>query len=377
MPKNGPPLKSDEVAVLRAWIESGATWPEGVILRERPAADSDWWSLRPLERPELPSLTIEDATIARTPVDRFVLAMLRDKGLAPSREASRRVLIRRLYFDLIGLPPRPGEIEAFESDQSPDAYEQLVDRLLNSPQYGERWARHWLDVVHYGETHGYDKDQPRPHAWPYRDYVIRSLNADKPYSQFVREQLAGDVFAPETVDGITALGFIAAGPWDLIGHAEVPETKIDGQIARNLDRDDMVVNTLNTFCSATVQCARCHAHKFDPVSQLDYYRLQAVFAALDRANRTFDGRPEIGRRRGELMAQQRQTQQQLDAFEAQVREAAGPRLSEIATRLDSLSQQERAGFRAPPEHGYHSAIVAAPDVEKWVQLDLGSEVAIA
>jgi len=377
MPKNGPPLNPDEVAVLRDWIAAGATWPESVTLRERPAADNDWWSLRPLVRPSMPEVSGEDAGVVRTPVDRFILSRLRANGLSPSREADRRTLIRRLSFDLIGLPPRPEEIAAFESDSAPNAYERLVDRLLNSPQYGERWARHWLDVVHYGETHGYDKDQPRPHAWPYRDYVIRAFNADKPYAQFVREQLAGDVFAPDTVDGVTALGFIAAGPWDQIGHAEVPETKIDGKIARNLDRDDMVVNTFNTFCSATVQCARCHAHKFDPVSQVDYYRLQAVFAALDRANRTFDSQPEVGRRRVELLAQQRENQQQLDALETKVREHAGPRLIEIATRLEALAQQEQSGFRAPPEHGYHSAIAPRDDVEKWVQLDLGKEFSIA
>ncbi|MDX1965984.1 MAG: DUF1553 domain-containing protein [Planctomycetaceae bacterium] len=377
MPKNGPPLQPEEVAVLRDWIAAGAIWPEGFSLKERPAADKDWWSLRPLARPTVPEVAVEDAPLVRTPIDRFVLARLRAQGLSLSREADRRTLIRRLSFDLIGLPPRPDAIAAFESDPAPDAYERLVDRLLSSPQYGERWARHWLDVVHYGETHGYDKDQPRPQAWPYRDYVIRAFNDDKPYAQFVREQLAGDVFAPETVDGITALGFIAAGPWDQIGHAEVPETKIDGKIARNLDRDDMVVNTLNTFCSTTVQCARCHAHKFDPVSQVDYYRLQAVFAALDRANRTFDSQPEIGRRRSELLAEQRATRQQLEQLETQVRELAGPRLVEIATRLESLAQQERTGFRAPPEHGYHSAIAPRDDVEKWVQLDLGKEAAIS
>ena len=203
-------------------------------------------------------------------------------------------MIRRLSFDLIGLPPSLEDIDAFVGDPAPDAYERLVDRLLASPQHGERWARHWLDVVHYGDTHGYDKDQPRPNAWPYRDYVIRAFNADKPYGRFVSEQVAGDVLYPDTVDGITAIGFIAAGPWDLIGHAEVPETKIDGKIARHLDRDDMVANTINTFVSLTVQCAQCHNHKFDPIRQEDYYRLQAVFAALDRADRPYHTDPAVG-----------------------------------------------------------------------------------
>lgn len=152
--------------------------------------------------------------------------------------------------------------------------------MLASPQYGERWARHWLDAVHFGETHGYDKDKLRLNAWPYRDYVIRSLNADKPYGRFVSEQLAGDMLFPGTPEGIEALGFIASGPWDFIGHAEVPESKIDGRVARHLDRDDMVANTANTFLSMTVQCAQCHNHKFDPILQTDYYGMQAVLQRL-------------------------------------------------------------------------------------------------
>src|SRR5206468_12773189 len=194
------------------------------------------------------------------------------KGMAPSPEADRRTLIRRLTYDLHGLPPTPEEIDAFLHDRRADAYDHLVDRLLMSPQYGERWARHWLDVVHYGDTHGYDKDQPRSNAWPYRDYVIRAFNEDKAYSRFVQEQVAGDVLFPYTRDGIEALGFIAAGPWDLIGHAELPEPKIDGRIARHLDRDGMVANAANTFLSLTVQCAQCHDHKLDPIPQRDDFR---------------------------------------------------------------------------------------------------------
>src|SRR5207302_11327682 len=145
----------------------------------------------------------------------------RDAGIQRAPEADRTTLIRRLSFDLIGHPPDPADVEALAADADPLAYERLVDRLLASPHYGERWARHWLAVVHYGETHGYDKDQPRFNAWPYRDYVIRSFNHDKPYWRFVQEQVAGDVLFPGTVDGIEALGFLAAGPWDFIGHVEV------------------------------------------------------------------------------------------------------------------------------------------------------------
>ena len=178
------------------------------------------------------------------PIDHFIRKALSEKGLSPSPEADRRTLIRRLYFDLIGLPPTPEEVDAFAARMpTPTPTRSWSTGCSPSPHYGERWARHWLDVVHYGDTHGYDKDKPRPNAWPYRDYVIRALNDDKPYARFVQEQVAGDVLFPGTVDGIEALGFLAAGPWDFIGHAELPETKIDGKIARHLDRDDMVANT--------------------------------------------------------------------------------------------------------------------------------------
>jgi mono/diheme cytochrome c family protein len=296
MPPTGDRLTAAQVATLRAWVEQGADWPADGSAAADPA---DWWSLRPVVRPPVPAA---DPKWGRTPIDAFVLAKLRGKGLAPSPEADRRTLIRRLSFDLIGLPPTPEEVEAFETDPAPDAYERLVDRLLASPHHGERWARHWLDVVHFGETHGYDKDQPRPNAWPYRDYVIRAFNEDKPYARFVKEQIAGDVLYPGTADGVEALGFLSAGPWDFIGHVELPESKIDGKVARHLDRDDVVATTATTFLGLTAQCAQCHNHKFDPITQEDYYRLQAVFAAIDRADKAFDADPAVAARRADLTA---------------------------------------------------------------------------
>lgn len=366
MPPKGERLTAEQVGVLRAWIDQGAEWPGSASGDPR-----DWWSLRPLRRPPLPTLSPDDEARARNPVDRFILSKLREKGLAPSPEADRRTLIRRLYFDLIGLPPTPEDIEAFAQDPAVDAYERLVDRLLASPAYGERWARHWLDVVHYGDTHGYDKDQPRPNAWPYRDYVIHSFNSDKPYGRFVQEQVAGDVLFPGTVDGVTALGFIAAGPWDLIGHVELPETKIDGKVARHLDRDDMVANTINTFASLTVQCAQCHNHKFDPISQEEYYRLQAVFAALDRADRPYFTDPAAARRYAELSAERADLRKRKAELDAKVNELGGPALAEFDKKIAA----NKPG--APkPEYGYHSQIEPKPDRVKWVQVDLGRSVAL-
>ncbi|HND55181.1 MAG TPA: DUF1549 domain-containing protein, partial [Pirellulaceae bacterium] len=268
-------------------------------------------------------------------------------------------------------------LDELAADPSPDAYERFVDRLLASPRYGERWARHWLDVVHYGDTHGYDKDQPRRNAWPYRDYVIRALNGDTQYTRFIQQQLAGDVLWPGDPDAFIALGFISAGPWDLISHAEVPETKTDGKIARNLDRDDMVVNTLNTFCSATVQCARCHHHKFDPFAMQDYYRLQAVFAALDRADKAYDVDPAVGQRRVELnsrIAAVKASQRELDE---RIKSLGGEKLDALDRRIAELTTATNTPPQLPTEYGYHSAIEPQADRPKWVQIDLGRPVSIA
>jgi mono/diheme cytochrome c family protein len=372
MPPKGERLTANQVAIVRTWIDQGAKWPDDDS--QGPAAV--WWSLQPLSRPALPRLTAVDARWVRTPVDAFVIALLREKGLAPAPEADRRTLIRRLYFDLIGLPPTPEEVEAFVKDGGPDAYEKLVDRLLASPAYGERWGRHWLDVVHYGDTHGYDKDKPRPHAWPYRDYVIRAFNEDKPYGRFVQEQVAGDVLFPGTADGIEALGFLSAGPWDFIGHAEVPETKIDGKIARHLDRDDMVSNTIGTFMSLTVHCAQCHNHKFDPISQEDYYSLQAVFAAVDRTDKRYDSDPGVARKRADLEGRQAALNARRADLTAGAVRRAGPKLAEMDTKIAALDARPKGKATLAAAFGYHSAIMAEADAVKWVQVDLKQAAAL-
>jgi hypothetical protein len=323
--------------------------------------------LKPVVRPEVPEAT-------GNPIDAFVHAKLAEKGLKPSREADARTLCRRVYFDVTGLPPTPEEMAAFLADTSAQAFERLADLLLASPRYGERWARHWLDVVHYGDTHGFDKDKPRPNAWPYRDYVIRALNDDKPYARFVEEQIAGDVLYPGTRDGIEALGFIAAGPWDLIGHEEIPESKVDGRIARHLDRDDMVANTIGTFNSLTVHCAQCHNHKFDPITQEDYFALQAVFAALDRADKPYFADGKLTQRFEYLGNRRREVSAQKEELEKKAEKAAGEALKKLSAQIEEASKEAGGNKRA--EFGYHSAISPAQDVEKWVQVDLGRTVVI-
>ena len=369
----GETFTGKQVALLRAWIDQGAKWDREDLAGDvrKPVDKTDWWSLKPLTKPTVPRVANRKSEIVN-PIDAFVLATLAEKGLRPSPEADRRTLIRRLYFDLIGLPPKPEEIEAFVADRDAKAYEKLVERLLASSHYGERWARHWLDVVHYGETHGYDKDQPRPNAWPYRDYVIRSFNEDKPYTRFVQEQLAGDVLFPGTRDGFEALGFISAGPWDLIGHAEVPESKMDGMVARHLDRDDMVANTMQTFNSLTVQCAQCHNHKFDPIAQEDYYSLQAVFAAVDRADKKYDSDPAVAQQRKELTDRQTALAARKKELDAKILARAGQPLVDLDQKIAALTKAAKKSDAM----GYHSNIEKKPDTSKWVQVDLGRSVAL-
>ncbi len=371
MPPKGERLTEQQIALLKAWIDQGAVWPESASVKLKDKLD--WWSLKPLVKPGVPTVQGSKFKV-QNPIDAFIIAKLQEKGLPQSPEADRRTLIRRLYFDLIGLPPKPVEIEAFVADTDPQAYEKLVDRLLASPRYGERWARHWLDVVHYGDTHGYDKDKPRPYAWPYRDYVIRAFNEDKPYARFVQEQVAGDVLYPGTRDGIEALGFIAAGPWDFIGHAEVPESKTDGKIARHLDRDDMVANTMQTFNSLTVGCAQCHNHKFDPISQEDYYSLQAVFAALDRTDKKYFADAGLTKRFNELESQQSTLTARKKAIDGKIKELGGKDLAMLEDEIAAASKKGAGNTRS--EFGYHSAIAKEQNTEKWVQVDLGKSVVI-
>jgi hypothetical protein len=260
-----------------------------------------WWSLRPIVKPLPPPAASEKCRDwPRNPIDRFILAKLVARGLEPAPPADRTTLLRRATFDLLGLPPTPEQIDDFVNDASPDAYEKAVDRLLASPHYGERWARHWMDVIHFAETHGHDQDVPREHAWPYRDYLIQSFNSDKPYGRFVEEQIAGDVLYPNDPQAVVALGFLAAGPWDESSLRDIREDTLDRKAGQYLDRDDMLGTVSLALLSTTVQCARCHDHKFDPITQQEYYGLQAVFAGVDRANRAYDLDPTVRARRQAL-----------------------------------------------------------------------------
>ncbi|MFO0877670.1 MAG: DUF1553 domain-containing protein [Gemmataceae bacterium] len=296
------PLADREIALLRRWIESGAKWEGGdlraAVVVEAGRAGPDWWSLQPIRRLPVPSL--KQASLARTPIDAFLLDKLQARGLTFSPEADRPTLIRRLYFDLLGLAPTPEEVDAFVADTRPDAYERLVDHLLASPHHGERYARHWLDVVRFAESHGYEMNTLRPTAWPYRDYVIRAFNSDLPYRQFIREQLGGDVLGGGDFLTSAATGFLVAGAHDMVGNATLEGKRQQ----RADDLYDLVATTGAAFLGLTVGCARCHDHKFDPVTMKDFYALQAVFAGIDHAERVFqpadERSPQLARLRQRL-----------------------------------------------------------------------------
>jgi hypothetical protein len=277
------PLAAADKELLRKWIAEGAKWGTDPIdpLATSTAARAgyDWWSLQSIRRPAVPA--VKAADWPKNDIDRFVLAKLEEHALSPATPADRRTLIRRLAFDLTGLPPSPEEVEKFINDTSPEAYAALVERLLASPAYGERWARHWLDIAHFGESDGFEFDRLRPNAWPYRDWVVNALDANMPFDEFTRLQLAGDVLRPDDPEALKATGFLVGGTHDSL----MPAGDTMRQIMRQDELEDLIGLVGQTFLGLTVQCARCHDHKFDPIRQSDYYRLSAALAGVHRGER--------------------------------------------------------------------------------------------
>jgi hypothetical protein len=276
----GSKLKPEAIAIIQKWIDSGASWDTSVssaapVARNAPGSEKkftdqerNWWALRKPVHVSPPQ--VADARWTANPIDAFIKKALDAKGLEPAPKADRRTLIRRAYLDLVGLLPPPEEVDAFVNDPSPDAWPKLVDRLLASPHYGERWGRHWLDVARYADSWGHIHDDDNANAWRYRDYVIKSLNNDKPYDRFIIEQLAGDEVREVTYDTLIATGFHRIGPRVLFREKQNPQYRYEYL-------NDMIATTSRAFLGLTVNCARCHDHKFDPISQLDYYRMMAVF----------------------------------------------------------------------------------------------------
>lgn len=317
------PLPSPEREVLKRWIQEGAEWGTETInpfrFSSAGRAGYDWWSFQPLKEGEPPKADREEWV--RNGIDRFILAGLQAKNLSPSPEADARVLIRRVYFDLTGLPPSPEVVDVFVSNPNEEAYEGIVDQLLASPQYGERWAQHWLDVVRYGESGGFERNEPRNHSWRFRDWVIGAFNADMPYDEFVRDQLCGDLLQ-QGIEGASASGFLVAG----VHNTVVGSSERMRKLARQDELEELAGTVGQTFLGLTVQCSRCHAHKFDPVSSKEYYQFIAALDGVNHGEREFldsDVERRITYLRGKIDALEKERRELLAAQRAALTKLAG------------------------------------------------------
>ena len=344
MPPTGK-LAKEKIEILRKWILSGAPMPESAVsdeeaerlealrkLEDRPITDEEraWWAFVPPERPAVPG------TSDRNAIDAFLDRKLEEQGLQKNGSAGKRTLIRRVYLNLIGLPPTPEETEAFLNDDSENAWEALVDRLLESPHYGERWGRHWLDLVHYADSGGYERDFDWPTMWRYRDYVIDAFNNDKPYDQFIIQQIAGDEVNPDSVEANIATGYLRM----------VLDNNIKDERTRMDELDDNVATTSQTFLAMTVQCARCHNHKFDPIPQKDYYQMQAVFFSTKEIDYPLVSAEEVARHEAAL----EEIQQQQKPLRKRITELEKPHREFLfQAELDTYPSYYRTAWETPEE----------------------------
>jgi cytochrome c553 len=294
MPKGGSKLSDGAINQLAAWIDLGAPYDQPLVAAKKakiawtqkvlPEEAKTFWSFQPLKRPAPPA--VKDAAWCQTDIDRFLLAAMEKAGLSPNPAATKTQLIRRAYFDVIGLPPNPDEVDAFLKDNAPDAWPKLIDKLLASPHYGERWARHWLDLARFAESHGFEHDYDRPTAYHYRDFVIEALNRDLPYNTFVRWQIAGDEYEPDNHLAQKATGFLAAG----VHSTQI--TKSEAEKHRYDELDDKLHTVGTAMLGLTIGCARCHDHKFDPIPARDYYRMLSTFTGTVRSEQELNVDPE-------------------------------------------------------------------------------------
>lgn len=358
MPPKGDPLSAAQVDLLRRWIEAGAEWPEaGAASRSRARSemvvteeDRQHWSFLPLKSPPLPP--IKKTASARTPVDRFILARLEEKKLTLSPAANARQLVRRIYFDVIGLPPTPGQVESFiksSARNSRQAVAALVDELLDRPQYGERWARHWLDVVRYADSDGSESDADRPTAYHYRDFVIRAFNEDMPFDAFARWQIAGDELEPDNPRAIAATGFIVAGT-----HVALPPNLMEEERTRERfnELDDMIATTGSALLGLTLACARCHDHKYDPIPTRDYYRLQCAFNGGERAQVPLAPLEEVRRQRVAEEAWKEEydlTKQRLDNWLKELRKQHEPAARQSRIEALPITDREKLLLKTEPD----------------------------
>ncbi len=387
MPPDAP-LKDNEIDALTEWVRRGLPWPllDGKSKVLEPSgqriteADRQYWAFQPIRDPVVQASSLQLApTWPRNPIDVFIVTRLKAEGMSPAPEADRRTLIRRLTFDLTGLPPTPVEIAEFETDTRADAYDRLVERLLESPAYGERWARHWLDLVRYAESDGYRKDDYRPHAWRYRDYVVRSFQNDKPFDQFTHEQIAGDEIDPDNPEALAATGYLRLYLYEY--------NQRDAKQQWNEILNDITDVTGDVFLGLGMGCARCHDHKFDPILQKDYFRLRAFFAGImPQDDRPFAPRAEIEAHKAKLAEWEVKTAD----IRAKLAELEQPQLKKLAAgaigkfpkeiqallRVDDASQlsphEQQLYYLAYQQVKYeHAAIgtkLQAEEKKKWDEL---------
>jgi mono/diheme cytochrome c family protein len=355
MPPEGDRLSAAEIESLKRWINAGAKWPDqkaaAPATRELIVTDEDrqHWSFRPLHQPQVPA--VRSAERVRTPIDAFILSALEAKGLGLAERASPRTLIRRIKFDLLGLPPTPEEIAGFERAfaQDPQTAEKLVAAYLDSIHYGERWGRHWLDVARYADSHGQEGDQDRPYAYRYRDFVIQAFNSDMPFDQFARWQIAGNELAPEDPQAVAATGFLAAGPsTELKEEPEEKEKALGRFIERMRNRynelDDVIATFGTGMLGLTLGCARCHDHKYDAIPSRDYYRLMSAFQSGDRGNVYLGTRAEIAAYQtahAEWAKRHDRVKRQFDQWLAERRRALEPALLTHRITAANLSQEQK------------------------------------
>jgi cytochrome c553 len=370
MPQKKPKLSDHDVELIRQWIEDGASLeaveeavpdesktPEALAkLEERPITPDErqYWAFKKPQKPALP--TLPAGSWGKNPIDAFLLASMKARGVTPSPPADRRTLVRRAYLDVLGLPPTPAEVDAFVSDRSPDAWPKLVDKLLASPHYGERWARHWLDLVRYADSGGFEFDVDRQESWRYRDYVVKSFNSDKPYVQFVREQIAGDEYAPGNDEAMIATGFLRLGP----------EGGGGGERGRQDSLDDVVMTTTLTFMGVTVACARCHNHKFDPIPQKDYYRIQAVFYSTRPMDHPLVPAHEVNAHRAETQ----RIENQLRPLRQAKRDLEAPYLKQLVdAEIALLPDYLQAAWNTAPAQRTDGQQLNVAQIQRTLQMD--------
>ncbi len=370
MPEKGEPLTVAEAAALREWIAAGAPWPDGFVLREKAKADASFWSFQPLANVEPPQIADAPPGWSDNPIDRFVLAKLREQGLEPNPPADAATLVRRMTYDLHGLPPTVESVKEWEEKLKAEsrkleedhpsrdsaAFSSLLSALLSSPRYGEHWGRHWLDVIRFGESRGYERNEIITNLWPFRDYIIRSFNDDKPFDQLVREHLAGDVIGKDQPDVEIGSAFLVAGPYDDVGNQD----PIAAAQIRADQMDEMIRATGEAFLGLTIGCARCHDHKFDPLLSQDYYAWYATFAG------TFHGPRDVAT--ASARAERQAKLAPLEAARAELTKAETEFQNSLTQRADAREAEVASGWTRPRVSRYGTEETFAPTLAKFVRI---------